>query len=60
VDCINFFLDEWREPTGLSIIVATTNATQILLAIGGSQLVYLEIEERGLTEVKRLAIEFDV
>lgn len=53
-------LYEWREPTRLSIIIVIANATQILFAIGRSQLVYLEIGERSLTEVKHLAIEFDV
>jgi DNA damage-binding protein 1 len=55
-------LSEWRDPTPtrLSITVATANATQVLLAIEGSHLVYLEIGDRSLREVKRLAIEFDV
>lgn len=53
-------LTDWRVPTGFSIIVATANATQVFLATGGGNLVYLEIGEGSLTEVKHLAIEFDV
>lgn len=53
-------LTDWRVPTGYSIIVATANATQVFLATGGGNLVYLEIGEGSLTEVKHLAIEFDV
>lgn len=53
-------LTDWRVPAGFSIIVATANATQVFLATGGGNLVYLEIGEGSLTEVKHLAIEFDV
>ena len=41
-------------------IVATTNATQVLLATGTGNLIYLEVLEGSLTKVKHLAIEFDV
>jgi DNA damage-binding protein 1 len=53
-------LTEWRVGAGFPIIVATANATQVLLATGTGNLVYLEVLEGSLTEVKHLAIDFDV
>ncbi|KAE8668377.1 DNA damage-binding protein 1 [Hibiscus syriacus] len=45
-------LNEWNAPSGYSVNVATANATQVLLATGGGHLVYLEIGDGTLTEVK--------
>ncbi|KAL0363617.1 UNVERIFIED_CONTAM: DNA damage-binding protein 1 [Sesamum calycinum] len=40
--------------------VATANATQVLLATGGGHLVYLEIGDGVLTEVKHAQLEYDI
>jgi DNA damage-binding protein 1 len=53
-------LFEWRDPSVLSITVATANSTQVLLATRTGNLIYLEIEEGILKEVRRVTIEFDV
>ncbi|KAE8726043.1 DNA damage-binding protein 1 [Hibiscus syriacus] len=52
--------DEWNAPSGYSINVATANATQILLATGGGHLVYLEINDGKLTEVKHVQLEYEI
>ncbi|CAI9760069.1 unnamed protein product [Fraxinus pennsylvanica] len=51
---------EWVAPAGYSINVATANATQVLLATGGGYLVYLEIGDGVLTEVKHAQLEYDI
>ncbi|KAL0352802.1 UNVERIFIED_CONTAM: DNA damage-binding protein 1 [Sesamum angustifolium] len=53
-------LNEWFAPAGYSINVATANATQVLLATGGGHLVYLEIGNGVLTEVKHAQLEYDI
>ncbi|KAL0305441.1 UNVERIFIED_CONTAM: DNA damage-binding protein 1 [Sesamum radiatum] len=52
--------NEWFSPAGYSINVATANATQVLLATGGGHLVYLEIGDGVLTEVKHAQLEYDI
>ncbi|KAJ0080763.1 hypothetical protein Patl1_11217 [Pistacia atlantica] len=51
---------EWKAPAGYSVNVATANATQVLLATGGGHLVYLEIGEGTLTEVKHAQLEYEI
>ncbi|MQL89140.1 hypothetical protein Taro_021718 [Colocasia esculenta] len=53
-------LDEWHAPSGFSINVATANASQVLLATGGGHLVYLEIGNGRLTEVKHIQLEYEI
>ncbi|KAF8391008.1 hypothetical protein HHK36_023308 [Tetracentron sinense] len=53
-------LNEWNAPSGFSVNVATANATQVLLATGGGHLVYLEIGDGVLTEVKHAQLEYEV
>ncbi|KAK1280307.1 DNA damage-binding protein 1 [Acorus gramineus] len=53
-------LHQWVAPTGFSINVATANATQVLLATGGGKLVYLEIGDGKLTEVKHVTLEYEI
>ncbi|OVA12038.1 Cleavage/polyadenylation specificity factor [Macleaya cordata] len=53
-------LDEWKAPSGFSVNVATANSTQVLLATGGGNLVYLEICYSKLTEVKHAKLEYEV
>uniref|UniRef100_A0A1D1YWE8 DNA damage-binding protein 1 n=2 Tax=Anthurium amnicola TaxID=1678845 RepID=A0A1D1YWE8_9ARAE len=53
-------LDEWNAPSGFSVNVATANASQVLLATGGGHLVYLEIGNGRLTEVKHTQLEYDI
>uniref|UniRef100_A0A2N9H817 Cleavage/polyadenylation specificity factor A subunit N-terminal domain-containing protein n=1 Tax=Fagus sylvatica TaxID=28930 RepID=A0A2N9H817_FAGSY len=52
--------NEWNAPSGYSINVATANATQVLLATGGGHLVYLEIGDGVLTEVKHAQLEYEI
>uniref|UniRef100_A0A2N9GAR2 DNA damage-binding protein 1 n=1 Tax=Fagus sylvatica TaxID=28930 RepID=A0A2N9GAR2_FAGSY len=52
--------NEWNAPSGDSINVATANATQVLLATGGGHLVYLEIGDGVLTEVKHAQLEYEI
>ncbi|CAI9783475.1 unnamed protein product [Fraxinus pennsylvanica] len=52
--------NEWLAPAGYSVNVATANATQVLLATGGGHLVYLEIGDGLLTEIKHAQLEYDV
>ncbi|KAL6546328.1 DNA damage-binding protein 1a [Orobanche minor] len=54
------FRTDWHAPAGYSINVATANATQVLLATGGGHLVYLEIGDGVLTEVKHAQLEHDI
>ncbi|TXG48061.1 hypothetical protein EZV62_027355 [Acer yangbiense] len=52
---------EWNAPQGYSLSVATANATQVLLATGGGRyLVYLEIGDGTLTEVKQALLEYEI
>ncbi|XP_020248507.1 DNA damage-binding protein 1a [Asparagus officinalis] len=53
-------LDEWTAPSGFSVNVATANASQVLLATGGGHLVYLEIGNAKLTEVKHIQLEYEI
>ncbi|CAI0545441.1 unnamed protein product [Linum tenue] len=52
--------NEWNAPSGYSINVATANASQVLLATGGGNLVYLEIGDGVLTEVKHTQLEYEI
>ncbi|XP_022762657.1 DNA damage-binding protein 1a-like isoform X2 [Durio zibethinus] len=51
---------EWNAPSGYSVNVATANATQVLLATGVGHLVYLEIGDGKLTQVKHAQLEYDI
>ncbi|KAE8706609.1 DNA damage-binding protein 1 [Hibiscus syriacus] len=53
-------LNEWNAPSGYSVNVATGNATQVLLATGGGHLVYLEIGDGTLREVKHAQLEYEI
>ncbi|XVE48501.1 hypothetical protein DITRI_Ditri01bG0006900 [Diplodiscus trichospermus] len=52
--------NEWNAPSGYSVNVATANATQVLVATGGGHLVYLEIGDGTLTEVKHVQLEYEI
>ncbi|KAF5752708.1 hypothetical protein HS088_TW01G00624 [Tripterygium wilfordii] len=52
--------DEWPAPPDYSINVATANASQVLLATGGGHLVYLEIGDGKLTQVKHAQLEYEI
>ncbi|CAN1823279.1 DNA damage-binding protein 1 [Linum perenne] len=54
------YLAEWSAPSGHSINVATANASQVLLAIGGGKLVYLEIGVGTLTEINNTQLEYEI
>ncbi|KAK9268180.1 hypothetical protein L1049_010622 [Liquidambar formosana] len=51
---------EWKAPAGYSVNVATANATQVLLATGMGHLVYLEIGDGTVTEVKHAQMEYEI
>ncbi|KAI9079024.1 hypothetical protein K1719_039024 [Acacia pycnantha] len=51
---------EWHAPSGFSVNVAIANATQVLLATGGGHLVYLEIGDGILTEVKHAQLDNEI
>ncbi|KAJ7544909.1 hypothetical protein O6H91_09G098400 [Diphasiastrum complanatum] len=53
-------LNEWRAPQGVSINVATANASQVLLATGGGNLVYIEIGRESLKELKHIQLEYEI
>ncbi|EFJ23079.1 hypothetical protein SELMODRAFT_151061 [Selaginella moellendorffii] len=53
-------LTEWRTPSGVAINVATANASQVLLATGGGNLVYIEIGRGSLTEVKHVQLQNEI
>ncbi|KAJ3679366.1 hypothetical protein LUZ60_017377 [Juncus effusus] len=53
-------LDQWNAPAGFSVNVATANASQVLLATGGGNLVYIEIRESKLLEVKHVQLEYEI
>ncbi|KAJ4757800.1 DNA damage-binding protein 1 [Rhynchospora pubera] len=53
-------LDQWNAPAGFSVNVATANASQVLLATGGGNLVYIEIRESKLVEVKHIQLEYEI
>ncbi|XVF45973.1 hypothetical protein PTKIN_Ptkin02bG0250700 [Pterospermum kingtungense] len=52
--------DEWSAPSGYSVNVATANATQVLVATGGGHLVYLEIGDGKLTEIKHAQLDYEI
>ncbi|KAG6419373.1 hypothetical protein SASPL_121593 [Salvia splendens] len=52
--------NEWFAPEGYSINVATASVTQVLLATGGGHLIYLEIGDGVLREVKHIQLEYDI
>ncbi|XP_010445239.1 PREDICTED: DNA damage-binding protein 1b-like [Camelina sativa] len=52
--------NKWDAPAGFAVNVATANASQVLLATGGGHLVYLEIGDGTLTEVKHVLLEYEV
>ncbi|CAA7054607.1 unnamed protein product [Microthlaspi erraticum] len=52
--------NKWEAPAGFTVNVATANASQVLLATGGGHLVYLEIGDGTLTEVKHELLEYEV
>eukprot|EP00958_Prasinococcus_capsulatus_P013243 scaffold1343_cov369-Prasinococcus_capsulatus_cf.AAC.10 len=53
-------VDVWKPPAGVSISVASGNKSQLLLATGGGTLVYLEIGEAKVQEVKHVQLEFEI
>lgn len=53
-------LTEWKAPPGLSINVATACSSQVLLATGGGNLVYLEIGHGELFELKHVQLEYEI
>ncbi|KAK2438447.1 DNA damage-binding protein 1a [Trifolium repens] len=53
-------LNEWNAPSDYSVNVATANATQVLLATGGGHLVYLEIGDGIVQEVKHAQLEYEI
>ncbi|OAY75001.1 DNA damage-binding protein 1a [Ananas comosus] len=53
-------LDQWNAPAGFSVNVAAANASQVLLATGGGHLVYLEIGNAKLVEVKHIQLEYEI
>ncbi|KAK4488128.1 hypothetical protein RD792_003870 [Penstemon davidsonii] len=52
--------NEWFAPSGYSVNVATANATQVLLSTKGGHLVYLEIGDGVLTEIKHARLEYEI
>uniref|UniRef100_A0A0D3GBK3 DNA damage-binding protein 1 n=1 Tax=Oryza barthii TaxID=65489 RepID=A0A0D3GBK3_9ORYZ len=53
-------VDQWNAPEGFSVNVASANASQVLLATGGGHLVYLEIKDSKLVEVKHIQLEHEI
>ncbi|KAM0860241.1 hypothetical protein ACQ4PT_046665 [Festuca glaucescens] len=53
-------VDQWNAPEGFSVNVASANASQVLLATGGGHLVYLEIRDAKLVEVKHAQLEHEI
>nr|CAB3464268.1 unnamed protein product [Digitaria exilis] len=53
-------VDQWNAPAGFSVNVASANASQVLLATGGGHLVYLEIRDAKLVEVKHAQLEHEI
>ncbi|KAG2617083.1 hypothetical protein PVAP13_3NG178222 [Panicum virgatum] len=53
-------VDQWTAPAGFSVNVASANASQVLLATGGGHLVYLEIRDAKLVEVKHAQLEHEI
>ncbi|XP_073392348.1 DNA damage-binding protein 1 isoform X2 [Physcomitrium patens] len=53
-------LTEWKAPAPMTINVATANASQVLLATGGGNLVYIEIGQGTLTGVAHSQLEYEI
>lgn len=53
VDSKNLKLvDEWKPPTGSRIHLASVNPTQIVLSLGSGMLMYMEIKDNKIVEVR--------
>lgn len=53
-------VNEWSAPPEHSINVTCANASQVLLATGGGNLVYLEVESGKLQEKKHVKLEYEI
>eukprot|EP00741_Cyanophora_paradoxa_P005067 tig00000851_g4909.t1 len=53
-------VNQWTPPPGLKINVAAANATQAVVATGGGNLVYFEIEGGKLVEKKHVKLEHEI
>ena len=53
-------VDTWQPPAGVSISVASANSSQVLLATGGGTLVYLEIAQSKINEIKHAELDFEI
>ncbi len=53
-------LAEWAPPADVQINHASCNASQVVVALGGGTLVYLELHGRALKETGRVTLEHEV
>jgi DNA damage-binding protein 1 len=62
VDSETFALiSEWKPPAHAPrIFIASANATQVVLSVGEGQLVYLELTNRQIKEVKATKLEHEI
>eukprot|EP00743_Colponemidia_sp_Colp-15_P005247 GILK01005646.1.p1 GENE.GILK01005646.1~~GILK01005646.1.p1 ORF type:complete len:1143 (+),score=205.41 GILK01005646.1:93-3431(+) len=51
---------QWVPPSGLKINVGTANASQVVVATGGGNLVYLEITDKSIREVSHCKLEHEI
>lgn len=61
VDATSFqLLSHWLAPPQVSVNCAAGNPTQLLLATGGGNLIYFEVEGQTLVEKKHVQLEHEI
>ncbi|KNC69627.1 hypothetical protein SARC_17858, partial [Sphaeroforma arctica JP610] len=54
-------VSEWLAADGVRISVCAGNSSQLVLAMGGSELVYLRVDQDGvMTEVERVTMDHEI
>ena len=48
----HMFLSSWDAPAESAITVASVNPTQVVVALAGGHLVYLDVEDGAISEVR--------
>ncbi len=59
-DAGSTLITAWTPPAGSKITVATANALQVLIALGGGKVLYFELEGQRLVEKRTASFEYEI